>query len=56
MIYYWTLYVIVVTLLFMSTSDFLFSIVLGLYLLIVLWPIALVMGFIVEGIKAITKK
>ena len=56
MIYLWAVYVAIVTFLCMSTNDLLFSVVLGMWLLIILWPLAIPIMFVCEFIKGIMRK
>lgn len=56
MMYLWVIYVITASLVYASCNDVLFSIVAAMFLLLLLWPLALPLMFIGEVFKAATKK
>ncbi len=56
MMYLWVIYVVTASLVYASCNDVLFSIVAAMFLLLLLWPLALPLMFIGEVFKAVTKK
>ena len=56
MMYLWVIYVVTASIVYASCNDVLFSIVAAMFLLLLLWPLALPLMFIGEVFKAVTKK
>lgn len=51
----WALYVVFVTLIYMSTGDLFGALVFAIFPLFLFWPVALVLEVAVTGIKEIWK-
>ena len=56
MMYLWIEYVIIAVLVYQSCNDLAFSLIVALYLILVLWPLALPVMFVCEFFKAISRK
>ena len=53
---FWAVYVLLATLLYTSTGDLAVSVTMALFLLLLLWPVVLLLGFLVTFVKALFKK
>ena len=56
MMYLWIEYVIIAVLIYQSCNDLAVTISTALFLLLVLWPLALPVMFVCEFFKAISRK
>ena len=53
---YWAVYVLIATLLYTSTGDFVVSVTTALFLLLFLWPVAFLLDLLVAFVKALFRK